>query len=141
VQLQEQTIGGDRRHNKRYGVQLPLRWKLVRRRRTIDSGTGYTIDMSSGGILFEAGADLTAGLNVELSIAWPMLLRNQTPLQLLVTGRIVRSSDRCAAIRTVTHEFHTVAVPAERRGVLANFDKGSGVLIHMEDSLAVAGIH
>jgi hypothetical protein len=120
VQLQEQIIVGDRRRNKRYGMQLPLRWKLVRRRRTIDSGTGHTIDMSSGGILFEAKADLAGGLNVELSIAWPMLLRNLTPLQLLVTGRVVRSSYGWAAIRTVTHEFHTLAVPAERRGPLAN---------------------
>jgi PilZ domain len=135
-----ETIGGERRNDRRYDIQLQLRWKLVRRRRTIDSGTGNTIDMSSGGILFEAGADLPSGLNVELSIAWPMLLRGVAPMQLVVTGRIVRSRDGWAAIRTVTHEFRTAGFPMGYRGGLTNESKTPGMLIHMENQLATSGI-
>lgn len=131
-----QSIGGDRRNDKRYGMQLRLRWKLVRRRRVIDSGMGQTIDMSSGGILFDAGSDLPVGLNVELAIAWPMLLREVTPMQLMVTGRILRSSDGRTAIRTVTHEFRTLGVPIDQRGAPANSGKPPGTLLHMANTLA-----
>ena len=106
---QIETIGGERRRDKRYGMQLQLRWKLVRRRRTIDTGTGITVNMSSGGIRFEAGREMPAGLNVELAISWPILLLNVAPMQLFITGRILRSGDGWAAIRTVTHEFRTFA--------------------------------
>jgi hypothetical protein len=131
-----QSIGEDRRNDKRYGMQLRLRWKLVRRRRVIDSGMGQTIDMSSGGILFDAGSDLPVGLNVELAIAWPMLLREVTPMQLIVTGRILRSGDGRTAIRTVTHEFRTLGVPLDQRGAPTNSGKPPGTLLHMANVLA-----
>ena len=101
-------------------MQLQLRWKLVRRRREIDAGTGRTIDMSSGGILFETGSELPTGLNVEIHIAWPMLLHEVAPLQLVVMGRIVRSSRGWAAIRTISHEFRTVGTIANQRQTLPN---------------------
>lgn len=102
-----ETIAGDRRADRRYTLQLDLRWKLIRRRRVLDQGTGSTVDLSSGGILFDAGRPLPPGLNVELSISWPILLHNVAPLQLLVFGRIIRSSGPRAAIRMVQHEFKT----------------------------------
>ena len=68
------TIAGDRRRDKRYELQLDVRWKLIRRRRLLESGEGRTLDVSSGGILFDAGRPLPAGLNVELSVTWPVML-------------------------------------------------------------------
>ena len=59
-----ETIAGDRRRDRRYQLQLPLKWKLVRRRRVLDAGTGHTIDLSSGGILFDSGRRLPDGLTV-----------------------------------------------------------------------------
>jgi PilZ domain len=132
-------IGGERRSTRRYGMQLQLRWKLVRRRREIDAGTGRTIDMSSGGILFETGCEMAPGLNVELSIAWPVLLHNVAPMQLHVTGRIVRSSSGWAAIRTVTHEFRTAGVSAEHRRMLGGAGRTQGMLIQMQKGGAVVG--
>src|ERR1700758_240270 len=87
-----ETIGGDRRFDRRYQLQLEVRWKLIRRRKVQDAGTGRTIDLSSGGILFDASRPLPAGLNVELNISWPVLLHNVAPMQLVVSGRVVRSS-------------------------------------------------
>src|ERR1044072_1756717 len=83
-------IAGDRRKDRRYQLQLDLKWKLIRRRRVLDTGTGQTVDVSSGGILFDAGRHLPEGLNVELSLTWPVLLHNVAPMQLVVTGRIKR---------------------------------------------------
>jgi len=108
-------IAGDRRSDRRYDLKLDLRWKLIRRQRVLDSGSGISVDLSSGGILFDAGRPLPCGFNVELSVAWPVLLRDIAPLQLIVSGRIMRAFGTCAAIQMVQHEFRTVAQPAEQR--------------------------
>jgi len=107
-------IAGDRRSDRRYDIALDLRWKVIRRRRVLDAGTGTTCDLSSGGILFETDRQLPTGLNVELSISWPVLLHNVAPLQLVVTGRIVRASGRRTAIRMMQHEFRTAKQTPER---------------------------
>jgi hypothetical protein len=110
-------IAGDRRADRRYDIRLDLRWKLVRRRRVLDSGTGYTVDLSSGGILIDAGRHLPAGLNIELFIAWPVLLHNVAAMQLVVSGRIVRADRSQIAVRMVQHEFRTAAVLPEHRAL------------------------
>lgn len=119
----DQRIAGDRRQDRRYALQLDCRWKLIRRRRVLDTGTGNTTDLSSGGIQFDAGRHLPEGLNVELSINWPVLLHNVAPLQLVVSGRIVRARGRMIAVRAIQHEFRTIGVPADQ---LAALNPGSG---------------
>lgn len=108
------AIGGDRREDRRYELHLELKWKLIRRRRVLETGTGHTVDVSSGGFLIDAGRHLPEDLNVELSIAWPVLLHDVAPIQLVATGKIVRSNGRRVAVRTVQHEFRTVGLPVER---------------------------
>jgi hypothetical protein len=110
-----QGIAGERRHNKRYGIQLDLKWKLVRRCKVLDTGAGRTFDLSSSGIIFYAGRDLPEGLNVDLSIAWPVLLHNVAPLQLAVAGRIVRCEDCMIAVEMIQHEFRTAGIASEHR--------------------------
>src|SRR5438105_4531966 len=102
---QIEGIGGERRFDRRYQIQLEVRWKLIRRRKIQDAGTGRTIDLSSGGVLFDAEKQLPVGLNVELSISWPVLLHNVAPMQLLVSGRVVRSAGASTAIHVTQHEF------------------------------------
>ena len=58
-------IAGDRRSDRRYDITLELRWKLIRRRRVLDTGTGTTLDLSSGGILFESERQLPAGGSID----------------------------------------------------------------------------
>jgi hypothetical protein len=109
-------IYGDRRFDRRYEIALDLRWKLVRRRKVLEAGTGTTVDMSSGGILFDAGRQLPVGLNVELWISWPALLHNVAPMQLVASGRIVRTHGSRTAIQMIQHEFRTAAAATENRG-------------------------
>jgi hypothetical protein len=103
----EDHIAGERRNDRRYELQLELRWKLIRRRKVLCEGVGHTLDLSSGGMLLEVGRNLPVGLNLELSVIWPVLLHDVAPLQLAVSGRIVRSQGTLVAMRTVQHEFRT----------------------------------
>jgi c-di-GMP-binding flagellar brake protein YcgR len=121
-------IAGERRDDRRYRLQLDVKWKLIRRRRVLDSGTGRTVDLSSGGILFDAGSRLPERLNVELSIAWPVLLHNLAPMQLVASGRIVRVNGRQVAIQTVQHEFRTVGVSPGQRDQIAATGRTPGFL-------------
>ena len=116
---ESEGIAGDRRFDRRYQIQLELRWKLIRRRKVQNAGAGRTIDLSSGGVLFDAGRLLPVGLNVELSISWPVLLHDIAPMQLVVSGRIVRSVGAYSAVQITQHEFRTVGIPADHRQVLA----------------------
>jgi PilZ domain len=137
--LNEQSIGGDRRHDRRYDIQLELRWKLIRRRRVIETGCGRTIDLSSGGVLFETGCELPVGLNVELSVAWPVRLHNIAPLQLTVQGRIVRSANGWAAVRSVQHEFRTVAGVHDHRATTAAEIRAAGIFLGHPSGLTALG--
>jgi hypothetical protein len=113
-------IVGERREDRRYTLRLAVKWKLIRRRLVLDSGVGQTIDLSSGGILFNAGREMPEGLKVELSIAWPVMLHEVARLQLLSAGRIVRSNSPQVAFQMTTHQFRTVGAPADQRGDEAN---------------------
>jgi hypothetical protein len=108
-------IAGERRVDRRYPILLDLRWKLIHRKRVLDSGEGSTIDLSSGGVRFESGRTLPEGFDVELAILWPVLLHNVAPMQLVVQGRVVRSQGCQIAIRMAQHEFRTVGTPATAR--------------------------
>ena len=121
-------IEGDRRDDRRYDLRLDMRWKVIRRRRVLETGTGVTIDVSSGGVLFETARPLPAGLNIELSVSWPVLLHDVAPLQLVVFGRIVRAEGNRAAVRMAQHEFRTVGIPADHRSVLATARNPSAYL-------------
>jgi hypothetical protein len=126
---QSDTISGERRDDRRYEMKLELRWKLVRRRRVIDSGVGFTLDLSRGGVRFHASRDMPVGLNVELAIAWPARLHNVAPMQLSIQGKILRSADGWAAIRTAQFEFRTLGVQPEHRQPLPNIGRTPGLLM------------
>jgi hypothetical protein len=103
----QDRIYGERRFDRRYEIALDLRWRVVRRRKVLDSGFGRTVDLSSGGIRFDAGRQLPVGLNIELAIVWPATLQNLAPMQLFVSGRIVRTNGSETAIHMEQHEFRT----------------------------------
>ena len=108
------TIGGNRRGGRRYNLQLEIRWKLMHRRRVLESGAGRTRDLSSGGILFETDRPLPVGARLELAVSWPALLHGEAALNLMATGRVVRSDQTRTAIRMIQHGFRTAGSSANR---------------------------
>ena len=112
----EDLPSGERRAERRYGIRLDVEWKLVHRTRVLAGGSGRTRDLSSHGVLFEAGPNVVVGKNVELSISWPVLLHGVAPIRLAVSGQVVRYDGRCAALHFRRYEFRTArraAVPLE----------------------------
>jgi len=120
----------ERRFDRRYRITLDLRWKVVRRRKVLSSGSGWTVDLSSGGVLFDARSELPAGQEVELAISWPALLHNSIPMQLVISGKTVRSELGRTAVQIGQHEFRTTGVPANSRGLQKPSGGRSGFLVY-----------
>ena len=108
-------IFGERRTERRYPMELPLHWRLIYRRRLVDSGTGRTRDLSSHGILCAVDKMFAEGSQLEVSVAWPALLQGAAPLKLKATGLVMRSDGKLTAIRVMRHEFRTAAASAQRQ--------------------------
>jgi c-di-GMP-binding flagellar brake protein YcgR len=108
------ALARERRASRRYEIPLRLRWKVLRRKRLLETGTGTTVDLSSTGILFETDTKLPLDGGVELSIAWPILLDGSLPMQLVVAGRIARVTARKIAITIAQYEFRTAGVAARQ---------------------------
>jgi PilZ domain len=95
----------ERRSERRYAIALQLRWKLFSRKRLRDMGTGTTIDLSSGGILFESDHKPAGPGFMELGITWPAKPDHFPSMHLIVIGRVVRVSGTRVALRIRQHGF------------------------------------
>ena len=100
----------NRRRHVRYPLQLELQYKVVNRDTSIHVGAGKTINISSGGILFESEGTLPPEVKIHLAIDWPFLLDGVCHLKLIAIGRIVRSDLKGTAVASVHYEFHTSKV-------------------------------
>ena len=105
--LHECCVVQRRRQRTRYPIALELRWSLTTKKIIVDRGAGWTVDLSSMGLRFQTDRELPAGGSLELSINWPAMLGDVTPLQLVIAGRIVRSTYIDTAVQLVRYEFRT----------------------------------
>jgi hypothetical protein len=97
----------DRRSKRRYPIELPVHYKIVKNYLVMGTGTGSSIDLSSGGIAFTSDTPLRVGSYLELSISWPVLLNQTCALKLVASGRVVRSEQNRTAISLDRYEFRT----------------------------------
>jgi hypothetical protein len=65
------------------------------------------MNISSGGVWFTTENTLTAGMPVELSMNWPVLLHDSCPMKLMIYGCVIRSSEKGAAVAIERYEFRT----------------------------------
>ena len=100
----------DRRTKRRYPINLEVQYRLLKHRRVERLGAGRTLNISSGGVLFEADGLLPGTGPIELALTWPFLLHGSCNLKLVIRGRIVRSNEKAIAIRAEFHEFRTAGV-------------------------------
>lgn len=100
-------IGQDRRHRRRYLLDLQLQFRVMDGYRVYNMGTGKTLNMSSSGVAFHGDQVLPPGTYIEISVNWPILLNRSCPLKLVLTGKVVRSNKRETAIKMDRYEFRT----------------------------------
>jgi hypothetical protein len=100
-------VAAERRARLRFAVELDLRYKVTWRQQVLHEGSGKTCDFSRNGVFFHANHALPKGLAVELSIDWPVLLDGVCPLQLRISGKVLRSSEAGTAVKIMRHCFCT----------------------------------
>ena len=97
----------ERRVKRRFPIQQDVCYKMLQGQRIAKAGRGKIVNISSGGVWFTTEQLLTPGSLVELSICWPVLLNNSCPINLVICGCVIRSTDDDATI-TIDHcEFRT----------------------------------
>jgi hypothetical protein len=97
----------ERRGTNRFPVRQDVRYRVIQSKTAKINGSGTTLNMGSGGILFTTQEKLSLGRVVELSVSWPARLDGICPLQFVATGRVVRSESGVAAVRIERYEFRT----------------------------------
>jgi PilZ domain len=107
----------ERRGHSRYPVKEDVRYRVLQSKAVQVSGSGKTLDMSSAGILFTTSERLQPRQLVEVAVNWPATLNHTCPLQLVATGRVVRSDNDTAAVRIDRYEFRTRASNAVAKGM------------------------
>jgi hypothetical protein len=97
----------ERRGTGRFPLQEELRYRLLQSKTLQVSGSGQTLNIGSGGILFTTEDKLPIGRLVELSVNWPARLGGTCPLKFVAIGRVIRSEADRAAVRIERYEFKT----------------------------------
>jgi c-di-GMP-binding flagellar brake protein YcgR len=97
----------ERRLKKRFPIEQEVRYKMLYGQRIAETGAGRTVNISSGGVMFTTENVLTAGMPVELSMNWPVLLHDSCPMKLMIYGCVIRSNEKGAAVAIERYEFRT----------------------------------
>ena len=102
-----QAHQSDLRLHHRYPVELELRYTLLNQEQPARLGSGRSLNISSGGVLFNADGVLPPSGHILLTMKWPYLLDSAVALELVISGRIVRSYANAVAVKAEHHEFRT----------------------------------
>jgi hypothetical protein len=115
------TMHGDRerRAKRRFLIEQEVRYKMLYGQRIAETGSGKTVNISSGGIWFTTEALLTSGMPIELSMTWPVLLNDSCPMKLMIYGCVVRSNERGAAVAIERYEFRTTGRTMQPQAAVA----------------------
>jgi hypothetical protein len=97
----------ERRIKRRFQIEQDVRYKMLYGQRIAETGSGKTMNISSGGVWFTTEALLTSGMPIELSVTWPVLLNDSCAMKLMIYGCVVRSNERGAAVAIERYEFRT----------------------------------
>ena len=95
----------ERRKTRRYLLRLPIHYRVSDRGGPPYSGSGTTCEMSTTGLSFRCRRLLPVGSHVELLVAWPSRHQDIDPIELQITGFIVRAEGGKTGIRMTSHKF------------------------------------
>src|SRR5258707_6128567 len=92
-------LPANRRLHQRYPIELDLRYKLIHGRQVLNGSVGKTHDISTKGVFFSADQALPSGLDVALSMDWPLRLGGLCPLQLKLARKVLRHGEHGNGVR------------------------------------------
>jgi len=96
----------NRRRVQRFNLRLNLRYRLSEKGVEHRWTTGTTRDLSREGLGIKPRRTLPVGSHIEIRIEWPALYESIYPVELQVTGFVIRSENsRAAAVRISSHRF------------------------------------
>jgi c-di-GMP-binding flagellar brake protein YcgR len=94
----ESIKGIERREHKRYPLNLPMRYRVAPRKGAPMTGRGTTCDISETGVGFLCREPLPEGSHIEVVAQWPARAEGGQPLDLRMTGFVLRSDQGVAAV-------------------------------------------
>jgi hypothetical protein len=103
----------DRRVNRRYDLRLPLHYRVAQKGRMPCAGSGTTCDLSTAGLSFRCRRPLPTGSHIELMVDWPSKFADLYPIELQLTGFIVRSHNGKIGVRVTSRKFRVDSACAE----------------------------
>ena len=97
----------EKRMKRRFPLEQEVRYKMLYGQRMAETGSGTTTNISSSGVWFNTVNTLSAGMPIEISMNWPVLLNDMCPMKLMMYGCVVRSDEKGAAVVIERYEFRT----------------------------------
>ena len=98
-------IALERRLTRRYELHLPVHFRISQKGVAGRWGTGTTREMSTTGLSFRTRKPLPVGSHVEMIVDWPAKYGEEQPIDLQLTGFIVRSDGSRTAVRVTSRRF------------------------------------
>src|ERR1700722_12794478 len=92
--------------SRRFPVSYGLRYVMTAAADE-QTGVGETVWMSRHEVAFLAKGPASVGDKVQMYIAWPVLLNDAVPLQLIVHAEIIQCSGPLSVAKLTKHEFRT----------------------------------
>jgi hypothetical protein len=107
MQPESSTLASERRSKARFPLRLTVRYRILSGGPAL-VGVGRTVNMSSCGLLIASEeAMVPAGARLQLTVDWPFLLHGITPLQLIVSCRVMRCRKEEFAVKLDQYQFKT----------------------------------
>jgi len=99
----------ERRAKTRYPIELDVQFQTVQSGGCGEFRIGVTVNFSSNGFLISTAKSQipVKGSRLHVMVEWPVPLGGKTPLQLVVSGRVVRAGGSTFALLFERYEFHT----------------------------------
>src|SRR5215471_16949271 len=95
----------ERRAARRYELHLPIHFRVSQKGSVARWGSGTTREMSTTGLSFRSRKPLQVGSHVEMIVDWPAKYADDQPIDLQLTGFVVRSDTSRTAVRVTSRRF------------------------------------
>lgn len=105
-------MSSERRTARRYGLHLPLHYRVSQKGAVVRTGSGMTCELSASGLSFKCRKPLPVGAHIEILVDWPAKYADMFPISLQVTGFVLRSEPSRTAVRLTSRKFRVASAEA-----------------------------